>query len=131
MEDRIIDAHPAPQLRKRSERAILAYSLWLRIGFIGACGVAAGLLQLFDSDMKPSSALDALGGGALATISWWRGRTALDIVDDAAAMTAAVSSLAGTESGGLAMRPSSTKGGRSTMTNAAPVFAPAQPEASS
>jgi hypothetical protein len=132
MEDRIVNTHPTPQLRKKAGRALIECVLWLRIGFIGACGLAAGLLQLFDGEVKPLSALAlALSGGALAAISWWRGRTVLDIVDGAAAVTAGVSSLAGAENGGSAVLPSLTQGGHSTITDAAPGFAATPPEASS
>ena len=93
-----------PELRKKTGRALIECGLWLRIGFIGACGLAAGLLQLFDGKVKPLPALAlAVSGAALAAMSWWRGRTVLDIVDGAAAVTAEVPSLASAESGGSAV----------------------------
>lgn len=132
MEDRIANMHCTPGLRKKSRRALVECGLWLRIGFIGACGLAAGLLQLFNGETKPLSALVlAVSGGVLAAISWRRGRTVLDIVDGTAAVTAGVSAPGSAASSGWASRPSSEQGGRSTMTDAAPGFAATQPEASS
>lgn len=93
MQDRMINTHPTSQSRKKAQRALVACGLWLRLGFIGACGLGAGLHQLLDGEVKPLSALAlAVGGGALAAISWWRGRTVLDAVDGAAAVTARGSS---------------------------------------
>lgn len=108
MENRILNAHSMSELRQKAGRALGECGLWLRIGFIGASGLAAGLLQLFDGEVKPLSALAlAVGGGVLAAGSWWRGRTVLDIVDGAAAVTAQISRKTSTRaaSSGSAYRP--------------------------
>ena len=84
MEDGIVNAYPTPELRKKAGAALVACGLWLRIGFVGASAVAAGLIQLFDGKVKPFSALAlAVGGGVLAAVSWWRARTVLEIADGA------------------------------------------------
>ena len=45
------------KLQKNIERVLVACSLWLHIGFIGASAVAVGLLQLFDGEARWSSEL--------------------------------------------------------------------------
>jgi hypothetical protein len=73
----------------RNRTRVVECGLWLRIGFIGASALAAGLLQLFDGEVKPMSALAlAVGGGVLAAVSWWRARTVLAIVDRTSAVSA-------------------------------------------
>jgi len=68
-----------PDRQTNTERARIACSLWLHIGFIGATALAVGLLQLFDGEAKWSSALAlALSGGVLAAASWRRARTVLE-----------------------------------------------------
>ena len=68
-----------PERQITAERALVACSLWLHIGFIGAAALAVGLLQLFDGEAKWSSALAlALSGGVLAAASWRRTRTVLE-----------------------------------------------------
>jgi len=63
-----------PDRQTNTERALIACSLWLHIGFIGATA-----LQLFDGEAKWSSALAlALSGGVLAAASWRRARTVLE-----------------------------------------------------
>jgi len=82
-------------LRRKAGRALVESGLWLRIGFIGASGVAAGLIQLFDGEVKPLSALAlAVGGGVLAAVSWWRARTVLENADGATAGPAVTPSCA-------------------------------------
>lgn len=132
MEDRIAITHPEPDLRRKTGRALIEYGVWLRIGFIGACGPAAALLQLFDGEVKPLSALVlAAGGGALAAISWRRCRTVLGNVNGAAGVAADPSSLARSTRSASASRPSSMQRGRRTRTDADPGVAVTQPEATS
>ena len=89
MGDQIINTQSIPELSKRARRALIECGLWLRIGFIGASTLAAGLLQLFSGEVKALSALAlAVGGGVLAAGSWWRGRTVLDLADRASAVIA-------------------------------------------
>ena len=95
MEARIVNTQPIRDLSKRARRALVESGLWLRIGFIGASGVAAGLIQLFDGEVKPLSALAlAVGGGVLAAVSWWRARTVLENADGATAGPAVTPSCA-------------------------------------
>ena len=82
-------------LRPKIGRELIECGLWLRVMFIGAGGVAAGLAQLLDGEGKPLPALAlVVGGGAVAAASWWRGRTVLDRADQTAAVKAYGSSLA-------------------------------------
>ena len=68
-----------PESKNKMDRALVASSLWLHVGFIGACALAAGLIQLFDGETTWLSAL-SLGfcGGALAVAGWRRGRSILE-----------------------------------------------------
>jgi hypothetical protein len=76
-----------PKLQTKTERALVACSLWLHIGFIGAAAMAVGLLQLFDGEATRLSALAlAFSGGVLAAASWSRGRTVLEHAERASAV---------------------------------------------
>jgi membrane protein implicated in regulation of membrane protease activity len=67
------------QFQNNSDRALLACSLWLHVGFIGAVAVAAGLIQLFDGEVSLSSALAlAISGAVLTAASWRRARMVLE-----------------------------------------------------
>ncbi len=93
VENRIVTNPYTPESRRKTGRAHLACGLWLRVGFVGASGVAAGLLQLFAGMLPPPTALAlALGGGALAAFSWWRAHAILDNLDRAEAVAADVRS---------------------------------------
>jgi len=82
MEARIVKTQPIRYLSKSARRALVESGLWLRIGFIGASGVAAGIIQLLGGDVKPISALAlAVGGGVLATLSWRRAGAILESAD--------------------------------------------------
>jgi hypothetical protein len=82
MEARIAITQPIRDLSERARRALVESGLWLRIGFIGASGVAAGIIQLLGGEAKPISALAlAVGGGVLATLSWWRAGAVLESAD--------------------------------------------------
>ena len=73
-------------LHQGTSRSLFVCGLWIRIGFLGACGVLAGLLQLFDGDSTAGAALAVLVGGAvLGAISWWRLRAVLALLDRAEA----------------------------------------------
>jgi hypothetical protein len=79
MKDSTVNPMPNPPRVDRPGPALVACGLWLRAAVVGASGFAAGLIQLVDGGMKPLSALTlAIGGGALAVVSWWRARAALD-----------------------------------------------------
>ena len=95
IEHRTEYAYPTHALSWSTRRALIASGVWLRLGFIGAFGFGAGVLQLFEGGMSPLSALAlAVGGGALAVVSWWRGRAALENVDEATVVTSGAASLA-------------------------------------
>ena len=86
MENQFVNTHSAHEMRNKGGRALVWCGLWLRVGFIGASALAAGLLQLFDGDVKPHLALAlAVGGGVLAAVSWRRATAVLDVADSAAA----------------------------------------------
>lgn len=69
----------APIVNRDDERALLTSSVWLRVGFIGATAVAAGVLQLLEGDLAWLSPLAlAFCGGVLAAVSWSRARAVLD-----------------------------------------------------
>ena len=88
MEDRIANAHPASELSTQARLALVVSGLWLRVGFIGACGLAAGLHMLFYGETKPLSAVAlAVGGAVIAAFSWRRARAALDRADAAVVVT--------------------------------------------
>jgi hypothetical protein len=78
-----------PESHRNTDRALVASSLWLHVGFVGACALAAGLIQLFDGQTTWLSAL-SLGfcGGALATAGWRRGRSILDRAERMSAVSA-------------------------------------------
>ena len=69
---------------RESGHALLAVGLWLRAGFVGASGVVAGLILLFDGEFAASTAFAVLAGGAaLTALSWWRTQGALALLDAA------------------------------------------------
>jgi hypothetical protein len=82
MEARIAHTQPIRDLSKSARRALAESGLWLRIGFIGAGGVAAGIIQLLGGEGMPISALVlAVGGVVLATLSWRRAGALLESAD--------------------------------------------------
>lgn len=71
-----------PKLQKNIERVLVACSLWLHIGFIGASAVAVGLLQLFDGEARwPSALALTSSGGVLGQRVGARDLTALERAD--------------------------------------------------
>ena len=95
------NAHSAPENSRTARYALFACGLWLRIGAIGAFGLAGVLHQLLNGEMQPLSALAlAAGAGVLMVTSWWRARVVLDRDVEAVVATAAVSSGADTAMGG-------------------------------
>jgi hypothetical protein len=74
-----LNLHSKPKLQNNIERAHVACSLWLHIGFIGASALAAGLLQVFDGEARwPFALALTFSGGVLAATSWRRGLTVLE-----------------------------------------------------
>jgi hypothetical protein len=81
-----------PESPNNSSRALVASSLWLHIGLIGATALAAGLLQWFDGDPRlPWSPIVALFGGVLAAASWRRGFAVLEPAERASAVATGAS----------------------------------------
>lgn len=58
--------------RSKSEPGLVACSLLLRLGFIGATASAAGLLQCFDHETPGVSALTLTFFGAVLSVASWR-----------------------------------------------------------
>jgi hypothetical protein len=78
-----------PESPDNSSRALVASSLWLHIGLIGATAMAAGLLHWFDGDPRlPWSPIVALFGGVLAAASWRRGFAVLEPAERGSAVAA-------------------------------------------
>jgi uncharacterized membrane protein len=69
------------QVPDSTKRALVACSLWLHIGFIGASAVAIGVLHLVDGDAPLSALALAVSGGILAAAGWRRSRTVLDAAE--------------------------------------------------
>ena len=64
------------------ERALVATTFWLRVGFVGVSVMAVGLIHLLESDAHALSALAlAVSGGALTIASWRRGWTMIARAD--------------------------------------------------
>lgn len=98
------------QVHHSSERTLVACSLWLHMGLIGASASAAGLLWLFGGEAEWLSALAlAISGGMVAAASWRRARSILGYAERAAAIGEAAPR-------GPAPRASSRQTGRATVT---------------
>jgi hypothetical protein len=98
MENQPVNVYQMPELQGPAGRALLACGLWMRLGFVGASAVAVGVIQLFGNEASPLTALAlAVGGAAVAVMSWRRAHAALSKNADVPATTAAAPS----ESGGV------------------------------
>ena len=98
MENRPVNVYQKPELHGPTGRALLACGLWMRLGFVGASAVAVRVIRLFGNDVSPLTALAlAVGGAAVAVVSWRRAHAALSKDADVPAPTAA----ARPESGGV------------------------------
>jgi hypothetical protein len=90
MEYRPMNVYERPELHGPAGRALLACGLWMRLGFVGASAAAIGLIELVGNEVRPLSALAlAVGGAALAVLSWRRAHAALTQDADVPATTAA------------------------------------------
>jgi hypothetical protein len=88
-------ADSTPERGTDIDRAVVACGLWLHTGFIGAVAVAAGLIEMLDSDASGLSALALIvSGGVLAAASWRRGRTVLEDAERAKTAAKGASSAA-------------------------------------
>lgn len=129
MENQVATPHSLTAMTPKARRAFVAFGLWLRLGIVGAFGLVAGLLQLVDGEVKPLSALAlTIGGGAMLAIGAWRGRTALDHVDDA---TSGASSAARATQVGAVSPPASGQALRRAPIDAVRRVAGIRPEVSS
>jgi hypothetical protein len=82
MEDQIATAQPVPVLIRSSRLALAKSGLWLAVGFVGANGVVAGLIELVSGGAKPLLAVGLLlGGGLLAAGAWWRAQAVIAVAD--------------------------------------------------
>jgi hypothetical protein len=69
------------------DRAVLACSVWLHVGYVGAVAVAAGLIQLFVAETSlPLALLLVFSGGLLAAACWHRAQAVLDHAEGASAV---------------------------------------------
>ena len=59
-------------LKSNVDRALMACSLWLHIAFIGATGLAAGLILLFSGEASWPVALSVTSAGAMLAVACWR-----------------------------------------------------------
>ena len=74
--------YPGPELRGKTPWPLVASSLWLRLGFVGAIGAVVALVELYQGDADLLAALAWIFGGAwLATVSWRRAKVLLDRLD--------------------------------------------------
>ena len=108
MESEIATRHSLSAMTPKATRAHVALGLWLRLGFVGAFGLAAGLLLLVDGELTPLAAPAlTIGGGAILAIAVWRARIVLDHMHDAAVATSgAPSATRGTQADAVS-RPAS------------------------
>ena len=74
--------YPDLALRGKTPWPLIASSLWLRLGFVAACGVVVALTELYKGEASPLAALACIFGGAwLAGLSWRRAKVLLDRLD--------------------------------------------------
>ena len=64
--------------RQPLKRSLLASSMWLYLGFIGAATFGAGLVALFDGAPHTVALVLACAGGVAALFCWLRARMAVD-----------------------------------------------------
>src|ERR1700687_6413783 len=75
--------YPGPELRGKTPWPLVASSLWLRLGFVGATGAVVALIELYKGEADLLAALAWIFGGAwLAAVSWRRAKALLDRLDD-------------------------------------------------
>ncbi len=106
--------HSIAQLESGTQRALIASSLWLHIGFIGASVLGVGLLQLFDGEAnRPLALALAFFGSLLAAATWRRGLTVLQHAERA--------SVAATDAPRATSRASRKRDGRDAMAMLSPI----------
>src|ERR1700730_9074581 len=74
--------YPGPELRGKTPWPLVASSLWMRLGFVGAIGAVVALVELYkgEADVLPALAW-IFGGTWLAAASWRRAKVLLDRLD--------------------------------------------------
>jgi hypothetical protein len=76
------DIYPGPELRGKTPWPLVASSLWLRLGFVGATGAVVALVELYKGEADLLAALAWIFGGAwLTLLSWRRAKVLLDRLD--------------------------------------------------
>ena len=89
--------YPGPELRGKTPWPLVASSLWLRLGFVGATGAVVALIELYKGEADLLAALAWIFGGAwLTALSWRRAKILLDRLDgvDGAAEAVAIVKIA-------------------------------------
>lgn len=83
MDSEVVSTSSASELRRQAGRAAVAFGLWLRLAFVGAGTLIAGLLLLLDDPARPLLTLAlVVGGGVLATVGWRRAARILNAADE-------------------------------------------------
>jgi hypothetical protein len=70
-----------------THRTLFTCSVFLHLGYIGAATVAAGLIQLLAGEATVWSVFALIFGGLLATASWRRARTVVELEHRVPAVT--------------------------------------------
>ena len=74
--------YPGPELRGKTPWPLVASSLWMRLGLVGAIGAVVALIELYKGDADLLAALAWIFGGTwLAAASWRRAKVLLDRLD--------------------------------------------------
>ena len=74
--------YPGPELRGKTPWPLVASSLWMRLGLVGAIGAVVALIELYKGEADVLAALAWIFGGAwLAAASWRRAKVLLDRLD--------------------------------------------------
>ena len=75
--------YPGPELRGKTPWPLVASSLWLRMGFVGATCTVVALIELYKGEADLLAALAWIFGGAwLSAVSWRRAKVSLDRLED-------------------------------------------------
>jgi len=76
------NVYPGPELRGKTPWPLVASSLWLRLGFVGATGAVVALIELYKGEADLLAAFAWIFGGAwLTALSWRRAKVLLDRLD--------------------------------------------------
>ena len=64
--------YPGPELRGKTPWPLVASSLWLRLGFVGATGAVVALIELYKGEAGLLAALAWIFAGVWLTALSWR-----------------------------------------------------------